>query len=281
MSGGAAGERLGQRLLERRRPRRRSDTSSRRMPSDSASACGARQALGRRSGPTAARRRSRAPGPSASAASGRRERRVDAAGEADEDAREAVLVDVVADAEAQRRPHLGLAAPARRRTPAARGSGPPLRRRAAERRPSRRGGAPGRRRESGSRRRRRRATGAGRCRRPAGARSNWRRAGHQLAGGVEHGRAAVEDQLVLAAHLVAEGEGRGAVVGARGEHAPRAGRPCRGGRARPRCSRSGRRRAAARSAATGLGYQMSSQIGDADPRAERPRAPSAPSPARK
>ena len=83
---------------------------------------------------------------------------------------------------------------------------------------------------------------------------------HQLAVLVDHEAVAVEDELVLAADQVAEHDVGEASPARAGSASARAGRPCRGGRARPRCSRSPRRRRAPRRWPGGPGSQMSSQI---------------------
>ena len=148
----------------------------------------------------------------------RRERGVDAAGQAEDDAGEAVLADVVAQAGAERGPDLGLVVEDL--------GDPRLRQRGARAVATPAGGS------------RADRLAAPACRQAAAERLaqaaadghrgvdvgqqqvlvELGRPGDDLAGGVEHGGAAVEHQLVLAADLVAEGERGGAVVGPGGEH---------------------------------------------------------------
>ena len=192
-------------------------SSSRRIASDSASACAPPRLSGEewtegRATPVTRSGAERVGGER------RGQRGVDAAREADDDAGEPVLVDVVGDAGAQRRPHLGLVVEGvgheRLRQRRARAV---ARRRARDDGRGHEGRRPGRRRPSGSRSRRRAET-AGSMSATSRCSANWGAAGEHLAGRVEHRRAPVEDELVLAAHLVAEGERGGAVVGAGGEH---------------------------------------------------------------
>ena len=223
-------------------------SSRKSMPRDSASAARVGARLLR---PVARRHRDAVHAVGAERLDGERgrERRVDPAGEADHDLAEAVLLDVVAQAELERLAHL-LEVVERRVGRRLAGvdassitaSAARALLREARRRTSR--GAPA----AGRRRGRRRAA-------PPRSRARAR----HLALVVEHDRVAVEDQLVLAADRVAERDEAAVVAGAHASISSRsrclADVERRGRDVRDSCAP-----ASARSVRAGPGCQMSSQI---------------------
>ena len=148
-----------------------------------------------------------------------RQRRVDAAGDAEDDLAEAVLLDVVAQAELEAAAHLlELVERARRRGGLARRAGAG---RALPTSITGASGAPPRSRASARRRTsrsRRPITSVGSTSTTSSASSNPGARATHLALVVDHARVAVEDELVLAADGVAEREEARVVARARDEH---------------------------------------------------------------